>query len=128
MKATMIDHLLSTAAAATASGTSTGKVWPHMDKLIISKYNPASRDGNGGIIPFLESHPGLKELTLMMGRYDDTLSDALANIHPPPPNLTYIWQCCPSFGRTLAYASLRHPLQLWHDPRSCFLTPVFYAI
>ncbi|CAO3601102.1 unnamed protein product [Absidia cylindrospora] len=110
-----IDRLLSAAAAAASS-------WPHLTHLTIYNYriNPiGDNDGGGGgaLISFLQSHPGLKELSLMMGRYDDTFLYALANIHPPPPNLTHL---ALDLTRHISGSAVRCLVEHW--PMLCSVT------
>ncbi|ORZ07175.1 hypothetical protein BCR42DRAFT_426463 [Absidia repens] len=117
-----IDDLLFSSAAAAASG----KGWPHLDKLIIYKYRPL--DGSSRLVPFLQSHPGLKELSLVLGRYDDTLLHALATLQPPPPHLTHLKL---DFARNISAGAVRHLVQQWPMLRSvtlsdCDMTPAMF--
>ncbi|ORZ07170.1 hypothetical protein BCR42DRAFT_426459, partial [Absidia repens] len=118
-----IDDLLFSSAAAAASG----KGWPHLDKLIIYKYIPQD-GGSSRLVPFLQSHPGLKELSLVLGRYDDTLLHALATLQPPPPHLTHLEL---DFARNISAGAVRRLVQQWPMLRSvtllhCDMTPAMF--
>ncbi|CAO3588940.1 unnamed protein product [Absidia cylindrospora] len=64
---------------------SSAKAWPRMTSLTISSYRPHGHVP--GLVPFLQSHPGTKNLDLKNGRYDDALLNAIADT---VPQLTHV--------------------------------------
>ncbi|ORZ07174.1 hypothetical protein BCR42DRAFT_442878 [Absidia repens] len=73
-----IERLLS--AAATAAGS-----WPHLTHLTINNYdvNYQGNGGDGALVPFLQTHPGLQVLDLNQSQFNLKLLKAISAIHHP---------------------------------------------